>query len=41
MHHIVHHVALRYFFGAELQWGGQVLPVIVAKVIVADDRGRL
>lgn len=41
LHHVVHHVALGYFFGAELLRGRQVLPVIVAKVIVADDRSWL
>ena len=39
--HVVHHVALGDLFGAELLRSRQVLPVVVAEVIVADDGGRL
>lgn len=35
--HVVHYVALRNLLGAELLRGRQVLPVVVAKVIVAND----
>lgn len=35
--HVVHHVALRNLFGAELERSGQVLSVIVAQVVVTDD----
>lgn len=39
--HVVHHVALGDLLGAELLRGRQVLPVVVAEVIVADDGRRL
>ena len=39
--HVIHHVALGDLFGAELLRSGQVFPVVVAEVIVADDGGRL
>lgn len=39
--HVIHHVALGDLFGAELLWSGQVLPIVVAQVIVADNGGWL
>lgn len=35
--HVVNHIALRDLFGAELLWSRQVFPIVVAKVIVADN----
>lgn len=39
--HVIHHIALGDLFGAELLWSRQVLSVVVAEVIVADNGGRL
>ena len=39
--HVIHHITLGDLFGAELLWSGQVLPIVVAQVIVADNGGWL
>lgn len=41
LHHVIHHVALGDLLGAELLRSGQVFPIVVAEVIVADNGFRL
>lgn len=40
-HHVIHNAALRDLLRAERLWRTKVVPVIVAQVVVRDDRGGL
>lgn len=41
LHHIINNITLGDFFGAKLFWSGEVLSIVVSKMVVADNRDGL